>query len=238
MIIVTGASNNHYNTLKQFIDSVIKFRNIDIQLIVYDLGIETSNWNNLITLHNVHYNISFKTFDYTKYPSWYNININAGEYAWKSAIIYETYLEHTESIIMWMDAGNIITSKLNPLVEFIKINGVHTGVTSGDIKLWTHPKTLEYMKPSNLNMPNRNGAAIGFNCKIQWVKDFLEEFYNCCCDKNCIAPEGSSRINHRQDQAVLTILFYKYLEKYKFGVYSHPLEKWNTFLCYTIHNDI
>ena len=30
--------------------------------------------------------------------------------------------------------------------------------------------------------------------------------YNCSLNKNIIAPEGSSRNNHRQDQSVLTML--------------------------------
>ena len=33
---------------------------------------------------------------------------------------------------------------------------------------------------------------------------------NCSLNKNIIAPEGSSRNNHRQDQSVLTMLMYLY----------------------------
>jgi hypothetical protein len=48
-------------------------------------------------------------------------------------------------------------------------------------------------------------------------------------DKNCIAPNGSNRQNHRQDQAVFSILFYKYLNTSSFS---------NNYLGYTIHNDV
>jgi len=63
MIIVTGASNNHYHTLKQFIVSVIKFATVDIELIVYDLGIEPSNYNNLKLLYDNQVSISFTPLD-------------------------------------------------------------------------------------------------------------------------------------------------------------------------------
>ena len=69
-----------------------------------------------------------------------------------------------------------------------------------------------------------------------WVKEFIEYFYKCACDKECIAPESSSRLNHRQDQAVFTILYYKYLNKFKFKNYSNS--HWKIFLGYTIHNDL
>ena len=80
------------------------------------------------------------------------------------------------------------------------------------------------------NEENRNAACLGFNTKNDIVKGFITEFYNYSCIKECIAPEGSNRFNHRQDQAILTILYYKY--------------KWNTsvdgtkYIGHSIHNDI
>jgi hypothetical protein len=236
MIIISGASNNHYFTLIQFIDSVIKHINLNNNsLIIYNLDIDKDKWDKLILKYNL-LNIIFKIFDYSKYPDWFNININAGEYAWKPAIIYENYLIYQEEIIIWMDSGNILNNNLNYLEKFIKLNGLHTDVSSGTIKQWTHIKTIEYMNPNNINNVNRNAACVGFNLNFIWVKEFIEEFYKYCCNKDCIAPEGSSRENHRQDQAILTILFYKYLEKYKFENYKNI--KRNEMPGYTIHNDI
>ena len=62
----------------------------------------------------------------------------------------------------------------------------------------------------------RNGACVAFNYSIDWVKTFVKEYRDLACIKECIAPEGSSRSNHRQDQSVLSILFYKYHRKYNF----------------------
>ena len=67
-------------------------------------------------------NFHFKIFDYSKYPSWFNINIEAGQYAWKPVIIYDTFLEFQNEIIIWMDAGNLIHDNLDKLEDFIKKN--------------------------------------------------------------------------------------------------------------------
>jgi hypothetical protein len=87
------------------------------------------------------------------------------------------------------------------------------------------PKTNKKIRISKKNITTLDGKH----------KEFINEFYICAQDKNCIAPEGSSRKNHRQDQAVFTILFYKYLDdknvKYHTG-------DWNYHLGYSIHNDV
>jgi len=51
---------------------------------------------------------------------------------------------------------------------------------------------------------NCNAAAIVFDYKVR--KHLIDEWVNCGRLKSCIAPEGSSRANHRQDQALLTYL--------------------------------
>ena len=233
MIIITGASDNHYLTLINMINSFIKY-NDNHKLIIYNLGLEEIKWNNIKEKYN-NQNFIFKIFDYSKYPEWFNINIEAGQYAWKPTIIYNTFLEYKEEIIVWMDAGNLIYENLKKMEQFITENHIYSSISSGDIKKWTHPSTIQYMNCSNVYEENRNGACLGFDTKIDFVKDFIKEFYNCSQDKNCIAPEGSSRKNHRQDQAVFTILYYKYLKNEGKEIYKND---WKNHLCYSIHNDI
>jgi len=54
-----------------------------------------------------------------------------------------------------------------------------------------------------------NGAFIGFNTLNPGAKQLLNDWAKCAKNKSCIAPTGSSRENHRQDQAVLTILLWE-----------------------------
>jgi hypothetical protein len=228
MIIITGASNNHYLSLINMINSFIKYNNNNKKLIIYNLGLDNNKWS-FIQDKFKSYNFLYKIFDYSKYPSWFNINIEAGQYAWKPVIIYNTYLEFNNEIIIWMDSGNLIKDNLEPLKEYISTNHIYSATSDGNIKKWTHPETIKYLNCSWINKENRNGACLGFNTKTDFVKNFLLEFYNCAQDKNCIAPNGSNRQNHRQDQAVFSILFYKYLNTSSFL---------NNYLGYTIHNDV
>lgn len=234
MILITGASDNHYASLINMIESFIKYKDSN-QLVIYNLGIEETNWQNLIIKYD-EYKFIYKIFDYSKYPEWFNININAGEYAWKPVIIYDIYKEFENEIIIWMDAGNIITDDLKIIEDFTIENNIYSGISLGNIEDWTHPTTLNYLNYTNINEICRNAACLGFNTKIDSVKEFLTEFYICCQDRNCIAPEGSSRINHRQDQAVFTVLFYKYLYKYDIKAYNN--DHYPTYICYSIHNDV
>lgn len=234
MYIITGASDNHYITVMNMIDSFIRY-NDNHKLIIYNLGLEESKWNHIKEKYNDK-DFIFKVFDYSKYPEWFNINIEAGHYAWKPTIIYNTFLEYTDEIVVWMDAGNLITENLQKLESFLIDNYVYSATSSGTITDWTHPSTIQYLNCTNTGHENRNGACIGFNAKIDLVKDFITEFYNCAMDKNCIAPDGSSRRNHRQDQAVFTILFYKYLCEQNVQFYSS--DNCKNHLCYSIHNDI
>jgi len=51
-----------------------------------------------------------------------------------------------------------------------------------------------------------NGAIIGFSRRGRAYADLLLPWVECANDERCIAPPGSSRSNHRQDQAALTML--------------------------------
>ena len=233
MHIVTAASQNHLKTLVQFINSFLKFY-IDskhVTLIVYDLGIETIYWEDLKNSTKLIKNIIYKVFDYSKYPSYLNVNINAGEYAWKPVIIYDTCVEFND-IVIWFDSGNLFLKPLDMLHGHLLQNHLYSAISGGNILRWTHPKTIEFMNcdMKMLNNPNRNAACVAFNYNTKWVKEFVKEWKDLALTKQCIAPEGSSRLNHRQDQAVLTILYYKYQEKYNFVDIPYYLD-------FTIHND-
>lgn len=231
MIIITGASNNHYLTLMNMIHS-FKVHNIKDKLIVYNLGLDEPKWVHIQHRFKEDKCIAYKTFDYSNYPEWFNIHINAGQYAWKPTIIYNTACEYPNEIVVWMDSGNVIKKNLLELEQFIQRNGVYSATSSGTIRDWTHPKTIEYMNCTWTDKINRNGACMGFDLTKEFAKKLLHEFYEYSQIKECICPEGSNRNNHRQDQAVFTVLYYKYC----INGYIHT--SCDDYLCHSIHNDV
>lgn len=218
-IIITGASKNHSRSLIQFLNALYKDVKVDFKCVVYDLGLKEA-YSSIEALQKK-YNFTLRVFDYSKYPSYFQIEINAGEYAWKPIIIEDAMnQEKRESILLWCDSGNIVRNNMIPNIKkFIELNHIYTPIAGLKLKDFTHRKTLDFFHiyeehKSMLDNSNRNGAIIGFNLNIDSVRDFIKEFARCALIKECIAPEGSNRRNHRQDQSILTILFYLYVKKY------------------------
>ena len=60
------------------------------------------------------------------------------------------------------------------------------------------------------NKRNLSGGVVGYNANNSKAKLLAERCYNYAKVKECIAPSGSNRSNHRQDQALLTVLAYKF----------------------------
>ena len=233
LTVITGASSNHYKTLIQFIESFNKInklrkRNKKNKLIIYNLGLTEEEFE---YLKNNFVNHTFETFDYSKYPPYVNIKINFGEFAWKPIIIHEM-CEKYGGLIIWMDSGTIINKKFDKFIDILMKNNIYTPKSNGKIKKWVHPKTIKYMNYEyELTPRNRAGGCIGFNYNISWIKEFVNEWKDLALIKECIAPKGSSRKNHRQDQSILTLLYYKYNKKYEFNIIDR-------YLNFTVQNDI
>jgi len=223
MILVTGASENHAKSLRQFIASFLRNAAERHQLVVWDLGL--TGWEPVR-----HSAVSYKVFDYAKYPEWFDITKEAGQYAWKPALLKETSHEHKGEILVWMDAGNVLVDPLRNLERFLRSNALYSAYSDGTIRDWTHPTTMRALAGEvHAKKLNRNGACIGFNLATERGVHCLNEWSAACLNKDVIAPEGSSRANHRQDQSVFSLLYYTHLGTDAIS---------NAFLGYTIHNDI
>lgn len=234
--IVTGASQNHFKSLKQFLNSI---NDTTQECFVWDLGLEPQSVIELTTLFS---NISYRKFDYSKYPDYYNIHISAGEYAWKPAIIKETMDELLKrdsadsKILFWCDAGNILSSNsIEVLQDIVSANKLYSPTSSGSVKTWTYQKTLDYFSINDMhpitNSALRNAAQMGFLITDKEIQEFVNQFDEYARQKECIAPEGSNRSNHRQDQSLFSILYCKFFQ-------IHPHYSINDNYVCEIHCDI
>lgn len=202
-VIVTGADSSHYKSLHQFLSSV-SLHEPSTTTIVYDLGLSESERKKI---KDNFPQCIVKTFNFSNYPDYFNIKINAGEYAWKPVIINEVMNEY-KCCICWLDAGNLLTRPLTKIRSILKAIGLYSPKSSGTVKDWTHPKTLNYLNASNSISHKNNlfGASVAVDYENTLAREVIEKWGKCAMEKECIAPEGSSRVNHRQDQAVLTVL--------------------------------
>ena len=223
LVIVTGADSTHYQSLKQLLESINSIEP-KIRIIVFDLGLRVSESQFIVK--NFHLE-EFRKFDYSKYPEYFNIKVAAGQYAWKP-VIFSKIFEEYKGCVCWMDAGNIIKKKLFWIRRITSKIGIYTGYSPGCIADWTHPKTLGYLKVTDklLKMPNLDAACICACYDNNTVRDIIKKWKEGALDRDCIAPKGSSRVNHRQDQAVFSVLAHragitKYMPNGRYGYNIH-----------------
>lgn len=218
-IIISGADTTHFKSLLQLLTNLkdIFGHNSGLKIVIWDLGLTEeqlkelqSNFNRLCV---------FYKFEFKNYPDWVNIRINAGEYAWKPILIAETMKMEGKGkqYLVWLDSGNLVSSKdlFRVLLRNLQKSLIYSSITSGLVTDWTHPKMLEYMNVKKwgfdlLGFKNRNGALLGFNIQKKEVVELINDFSQLALIKDCIAPQDSSRQNHRQDQALFTLLYYKF----------------------------
>lgn len=206
LIIVTGANHNHYASLKQFVASATRFESHS-KLIIFDLGLYPSQLSELKDITSTNSLIEIRTFLFDKYPSHMNIEVNAGEYAWKPIIISEICSQF-EEFVLWCDSGNIIDKRLSWIRRIIQRDGIYSPYSSGTVSDWTHPGMLSFLNidDEHRSRKNLNAAVVGLNPCDPLIAKLLNDWRSCAMNVACISPAGSSRINHRQDQAALTVI--------------------------------
>jgi len=203
--LVTGASSNHFACLRNLLFTISAFEP-RAPLIVYDLGLSARESAQLRRRR-----CDLRRFPFENHPPHLDIRVARGQYAWKPVIIADTLRECGGSVL-WLDAGNLLVAPLTRIRKVLRRHGLYCPLSGGDIRDWTHPGTLKYLKASRalLSKPNRNAACVGFNARHPEIPELAERWKACALDKRCIAPRGSDRSNHRQDQAVLSVLLYQF----------------------------
>ncbi len=211
LTIVTGSDYTHFESVLNLLDS-IKIYESNTNTVLYDIGFQSSQ---LKFIEENYENIIIKKFNFDNYPKFFSERSNGdnklGSYAWKSAIVSEALKEYGGSVL-WLDAGDKVTKKLKLLRIVLTSVGLYVPKSAGRIKDWTHFKTLENFNSQGLNTNKRNLASgmIGFNSDKEIAIKISNDWLEKCKSKELISPEGSSRLNHRQDQSLLTIICYKY----------------------------
>jgi len=204
MILVTGADYTHARSLRQFLASVRRFEP-DLRTIVYDLGLTfAQRWR--IRLEFPH--LELRHFAFEQFPAHFNIRVQAGQYAWKPAIVFSV-LQEAQEPICWMDAGNVLIEPLTAVRATVGKHGFYSPSSRGTISEWTHPRMLAHFGVDEAwgrSKTNLNGACVTLDPACRAAHDLAKKWYEGALDKSCIAPEGSDSSNHRQDQAMLSVL--------------------------------
>lgn len=220
IIFVTAAEQNYYLKVQILLTSY--FKNLNNKLILYDLGLKPEQ---IINLSNNYSDLEIRKFKFDKFPKFVGTfhDDKLGSYAWKP-IIVDQVLNEFKCKVVWLDAGNVINKKVGLLKVALTAKKFISPLSSNTIKDWTYPSTFKYisLKEKYLTSPNYASGLISFDYKNEKSKKLSNEWRRFSEIEDCIAPIGSSRENHRQDQTILTLLIYKNLIKNKIHQLSYP----------------
>jgi hypothetical protein len=206
--IVTASDFSHQNSLNNLLESVLRYEP-DVEVVIYDLGITKDFLEKLTGQYKA---FTFKTFPWSEYPDFMNIKKDAGHYAWKPAIIKRELSKDVE-LLLWMDAGNLITGKLTFLRKVLTKYGFYSPYSIGTVEEWTYPRTLEEFGFESRLFQERNLAAnvVSVDNKSTSGASIMKNWFDASEVERLIAPIGSNRSNHRQDQSILTLSYYSNL---------------------------
>ena len=215
MIIITGANFPFYYCIRQFLNTIKYFMRPCDKLYVVDLGLHPVQKNFLLSRnYNKEMDIEFVSFsNMEEYPAHCK---DLGSYAFKAMAFNELVVKPgIRDTVVWLDSANIVYHSLLELEILIHNKKIYSPYSAEDIKRYCYPLTIERLNyKGSLNNDMLSGGLIGINCKEDIGNKFLLEFIKACLDPAIITPEGSNKSNHRQDQSVLTILYWKYNKQY------------------------
>ena len=217
-VFISASDSSHEKSLLQFVDSVLLHEPSGI-LYIFDLGLTEKTKNKLLDIQkNYKSQFQIRKFNFHNLPRWMNVkNANRGEWAWKSLIISSVREElfnsnlFKDGILIWNDAGNKLIASTQKLCYYTKSYGFYSPSSDGNIEKWCHIGQIKAIKGSNkfLKKPMLNGALLAFNLNSRKANILIDSWTKSSLNRNVIAPLGSNRGNHRQDQSLITLIAYK-----------------------------
>ena len=130
-------------------------------------------------------------------------------YAFKAAAVAEAVEAY--GTVLWLDGGSTVTGWLKPAVLPLLLADGHFLVQGQDTGMvrWVHPSMFAHFGvPAAFFGTNYSfsGNTVGFVRGAPAHKAILLPWLACAHNASCIAPPGSSKANHRYDQAALSVL--------------------------------
>jgi hypothetical protein len=207
--VLTGSDERFFDPLKQLLNN-LKIHNYINNTIVYDLGLKNEQVKELTKDFS---EIKIMKFDFEESPNFISERDSSGTlgaYAWKANIVFDQ-LKTKKEIVIWMDAANLINKKFKRVLIVLTNMGFFSPVSAGTVKNYTHPNTIQELNyPSELlGKRNLTGGFVGFDYNNPASLKLAKNWQKYSNIKDLILPSNSVLYNHRHDQSILSILFYK-----------------------------
>jgi hypothetical protein len=205
--MVTAFDSSHYLSARQLLESVYLFSpKIDVH--IFDLGLSDSELQSI----SVDFpNCVVHAFDFSLYPKYFDIKVNAGQYAWKPVIV--SYMLNSQyDHIFWLDAGDKLIGNFDNLEKLTDRYGFFAVPTSNTIKELTHVNSIVSIGVSEqlCEQLQLSAAFIGFCLRNPAIRQLVTDWAYFAKTESVISPANSSRENHRQDQSIFNLLLVRH----------------------------
>lgn len=236
LTFVTASDISHAKSLYNLLSSITA-ATPDAEIIVFDLGMSHQD---LLSLKEAFPLVKLERFPYEEFPKYFDIRVDAGQYAWKAQCV-ERVATVSEGDLFWIDAGCIVTGPLKRARRVLNRRGIFANRAAGPSSRWTHPLTFAALNAGADGFKRDQLAAtfVGFRVGMPKIDRLIADWANYSRDEMVIAPPGSSRANHRQDQSILSILIYGLLAESTPKVLLNIVGYWTTGVSeYLVHQDV
>jgi hypothetical protein len=207
-VLVTGASSNHYVSMKNMIASARE--TYAGKVVAWDIGLSADEVDDFV-LQDLP-NVELRTFNFSAFPEHVlppaALPSTLHSYAWKPLVIFEM-LQEVETVL-WIDAGSLVTLGLDYARGIIASDGFFATEATSTIGAFTYSSILDRYQAHHLaSLWQAASGYVGADRRRRAYAAIIKPWRACALDRECIAPPGSSRANHRQDQSYFSILVHQ-----------------------------
>lgn len=225
MLMMTGASESHgfssFNCLYSMIlaDPYASYVYADFGLSDYQHGLLYAHFETILQIQQKMKStgvVAYRQFNWDHFPAWYSLLTNRrqkGGLSFKVVTYMDVFFEW-KGLFYWLDAGDIINEGISREVTMARHYGLYSPYSAADVATWVHNDTQQFMLenrmlhervPGSVRMISSGVLVMNyFNATIR--ERFAPVYYQCAYTQKCISPRRSDMYNHRQDQAIVTLL--------------------------------
>jgi predicted O-linked N-acetylglucosamine transferase (SPINDLY family)/GR25 family glycosyltransferase involved in LPS biosynthesis/glycosyltransferase involved in cell wall biosynthesis len=216
-VLVLCCNSKYYSNCLTLLNSYKKYNGTQIvdSIIIYNLGLTTDQMFNLLKLDD--FNIRIINFP-NDIKNIYDGYLEPNNYAWKLYILNDA--KRFAKYIFYLDCGACFMKQFDDIYNIIETDDILLVKDVTQInKDWCHGKSIKIMEITDIELNSHQlcSGIIGYS-SVGKYSQLFEDAFNYSKIKECII---GSKLNHRQDQTIMSILYLRYKcptqDLYKYG---------------------
>lgn len=205
--IVTAADTSHFQPLQNLLWTISHFLP-DAKVIVYDLGLTAAESG---SMHSgsapyVLKDWQLRKFDYSQYPSYFNLKTNSGFMGFRPVVMDDVAHEIGSGSLLWLDAGTQLRGFPSQLLSTPNVYSSCVTTTTIKEKLLSGSYTALGVTPDLLTQKINDPGVCSFNLDNPQALALLDKWKQVTLNPNCTAPTGANLRNHNPD-AVWAVIY-------------------------------